>query len=112
MKIFLIAILVVGLCSCSKQKDQTTTVDCSGPAKSFLTDVNPIIQSTCNDDSGCHGAGSNNGPGELLNYSKIFNARASIRSAIASGEMPLNTRLTSSQKNSILCWIDNGAPNN
>jgi len=26
--------------------------------------------------------------------------------------MPLNATLTATQKNAILCWIDNGAPNN
>lgn len=112
MKIFSITILMIGLFSCSKQQDKNTSVDCSGPAKSFAIDAQPVIQSTCNDDSGCHGAGSNNGPGALLNYSQVFNARTSIRSAIASGRMPLNGNLTAAQKNAILCWIDNGAPNN
>jgi hypothetical protein len=79
--------------------------------KSFSADVNPIVQSTCN-QPGCHNAGSLNGPGPLTNYTEIFNARISVRSAIASGSMPKNTTLTTSQKNSFLCWIDSGAPNN
>ena len=52
------------------------------------------------------------GPRPLLNYSQIFNARADIRPAVASGHMPLNATLTVTEKNAILCWIDNGAPNN
>jgi len=88
------------------------TVDCSGTAKSFSTDVNPIIQATCTTNSGCHGSGSNNGPGELLTYSEIFSSRSSIRSAVASGSMPKTGSLTTAQKNAIICWIDNGAPNN
>jgi hypothetical protein len=87
-------------------------VDCSGTAKSFSADVNPIMQATCTSNSGCHGAGSNNGPGELLTYSEIFNARSSIRSTVASGSMPKTGSLTSTQKNAIICWIDNGASNN
>lgn len=82
---------------------------CSGPAKSFATDVNPVIQASC---AGCHGAGSIAGPGPLLTYAQVFNARAAIRSAVSSGRMPPNGGLSVTQKNAILCWIDNGAPNN
>ena len=96
--------------ACSKKPEFTP--DCSGSAKSFANDVSPVFQTSCAIDSGCHAAGSGNGPGPLLNYSQIFNARADIRSAVASGHMPLNATLTASQKNAILCWIDNGAPNN
>jgi hypothetical protein len=31
---------------------------------------------------------------------------------IVSGTMPQNATLTPAQKNSIICWIDSGAPNN
>jgi len=104
--------------ACSKSKDTSNneggnTLDCSTVgAKTFATDVSPIIQSKCATDGNCHGSGSINGPGALLTYSAIFNARANIRAAVASGEMPLTGSLTTAQKNSILCWIDNGAPNN
>ena len=102
------------LFACSKTGNDSTlnSIDCSGITKSFSTDVNPIIQTTCATNSGCHGSGSRNGPGELLSYSQIFNARSTIRSAVLSGLMPQNGSLTSSQKQSIICWIDNGAANN
>jgi len=102
------------LFACSKSGSDATTnsIDCSGITKSFSTDVNPIIQSTCTTNSGCHGAGSRNGPGELLTYSQISNARSTIRSAVLSGLMPQNGSLTGAQKQSIICWIDNGAVNN
>ena len=87
-------------------------LDCSTVTnKSFSADISPIIQATCN-NSGCHAAGSFNGPGALTNYNEFFNARVQIRPAIASGKMPQNTTLSTAQKNSILCWIDSGAPNN
>ena len=105
--------------ACSKNKDATSNgdggnkLDCSTvSAKTYVTDVSPIIQSKCATDGNCHGSGSINGPGALLTYSSIFNARANIRSAVASGAMPLTGSLTTAQKNSILCWIDSGAPNN
>ena len=118
-KIWIALIVTIILFACSKSVDTTMkndnnngSVDCSSVAKSFLADVNPIIQSTCATGSSCHGTGSINGPGALLTYSAIANAHADIRSAILSGLMPKNGSLTSTQKNTIICWIDNGALNN
>jgi hypothetical protein len=88
-----------------------TTLDCNTVTAKKFTDVNPIIQSTCAIPS-CHASGSVNGPGPLLTYTQIFNARTQIRSSVASGTMPKSGSLSTSQKNSILCWIDSGAPNN
>ena len=107
---FLFFALLFLINACSKKPE--FNADCSGPAKSFVTDVSPVFQTSCAINSGCHATGSGNGPGPLFNYSQIFNSRADIRSAVASGHMPLNATLTASQKNAILCWIDNGAPNN
>lgn len=104
--------IIVIIAACSKGGGVVTTVDCTGAAKSFATDVNPIIQSFCATNSGCHGSGSGNGPGPLITYQQIFNARIAIRSAVASGSMPQNSTLSASQKNTILCWIDNGAISN
>jgi hypothetical protein len=87
------------------------TAACASIPKTFAADVNPIIQSICN-MSGCHNNGSINGPGPLTNYDQVFAARVSIRAAIASGTMPQNTTLSVAQKNSFICWIDSGAPNN
>ena len=104
-----VALLII-LNACTKKPE--FTADCSGPAKSFVTDVSPVFQTSCAINSSCHATGSGNGPGPLLSYSQIFNARADIRSAVASGHMPLNATLPATQINAILCWIDNGAPNN
>ena len=106
------------LISCSKSGTTggggggTTTVDCNTVGnKAFAADVSPIISSSCAIAS-CHAAGSGNGPGALTNHTLIFAARASIRSAVSNGTMPKNSSLSTSQKNSIICWIDSGAPNN
>jgi len=107
---FPLVALLIFIDACSKKPEFAP--DCSGPAKSFATDVSPVFQTSCAINSSCHATGSGNGPGTLLNYSQILNARADIRAAVASGHMPLNATLTASQKNAILCWIDNGAPNN
>jgi uncharacterized membrane protein len=106
------------LTACSKSSDTNpggggTTLDCSTvTAKTFATDVSPVIQTKCATDGTCHGSGSTNGPGPLINYTAIFNARSTIRSAVASGIMPKTGSITTAQKNSILCWIDSGAQNN
>lgn len=101
--------------SCSKNGSSGgggTSVDCNTVTnKAFAANINPIIQSTCN-QPGCHAVGSTNGPGPLTNYSQVFSARNLIRTAVASGFMPQGSTLTAAQKNSITCWIDSGAPNN
>ena len=89
-----------------------STVNCTGVASSFATNVNPIIQSSCATDATCHGAGSANGPGPLLNYTQISGAAVTIKTAVASGTMPKTGTLTTAQKNSIICWVNNGALNN
>lgn len=109
--LFGIIVLITFLNAC-KKNSEIDPVDCSGPAKSFITDVNPIIQSTCATDSDCHGTGSNSGPGALLNYSQIFNAHSDIRSAILSGTMPKGGHLSATNRNAIICWVDSGAQNN
>ena len=89
-----------------------TTIDCTGVASAFAANVNSIIQSTCATDATCHGAGSANGPGPLLTYAQISGASALIKPAVASGIMPKVGTLTTAQKNSIICWINSGSPNN
>lgn len=106
---------IVSAASCSKENGGgggSTTVDCNTVTnKTFTADVSPIIQNSCA-LAGCHASGSSNGPGQLTNYTEIFSARSSIRSAVSSGRMPQSGSLSSAQKNSILCWVDSGGPNN
>ena len=111
-RVLIVASIVGFLWACTKTTDSASTLDCSGPVKSFAADVKPIMDVTCAFDSDCHGSGSTSGPGSLLNYSQIFGARSSIRSAVLSGIMPKGGSLTASQKNAIICWIDDGSPNN
>jgi hypothetical protein len=104
-------LIVFILFACTKNTGVDYTPDCSSP-KSYSADVSPIIQSYCATNSGCHATGSHEGPGALTGFEQVYNNRASIRSAVANGSMPENTRLSAEQKNAILCWIDNGANNN
>lgn len=86
--------------------------NCNGVSAAFAANVNPIIQATCATDATCHGASSANGPGPLLTYTQIFNARAAIKASVAAGTMPKVGSLTALQKNTIICWVDAGGPNN
>ena len=107
------------IASCSKGSDGGGggngggggSVDCTSVASTFSGTVNQIIQSTCAIAT-CHEAGSVNGPGPLLTYTQIFNARGAIKIAVSNGTMPKTGSLTTAQKNSIICWVDAGGPNN
>jgi hypothetical protein len=115
---------ILFIASCSKGGDDGSggggtgggggggSVNCTGVASSFAANVNPIIQSTCATDATCHGAGSVNGPGPLLTYTQISGAAVTIKNAVASGTMPKTGTLTTAQKNTIICWVNNGALNN
>src|SRR5688572_3244444 len=89
-----------------------STVNCTGVASSFAANVSTIIQTSCAIDANCHGAGSVNGPGPLLTYTQISGASGTIKTAVASGTMPKTGTLTTAQKNTIICWVNNGALNN
>jgi len=108
----LVALILVSMAvvSCNND-DEASSVDCSGTTVPF-TELNTIIQSSCAKNSSCHGSDSGNGPGPLLTYSQIYSARSEIRTAVANGSMPQGSSLSSNDKNSILCWIENGATNN
>jgi hypothetical protein len=93
-----LSIVLLGAC---QKNSSTYTPDCSGPEKSFSNDVFPIFQNSC---FACH---SNFG-----SYSKISADKNAIRNMVADGIMPQQGSLSDVQKNSILCWIDSGAPNN
>lgn len=117
--ILFLFIAITAMLSCSKSSSTGGSgggggggSNCSGVASKFSADVNPIIQSTCATDAACHGNGSLNGPGPLLTYTQIFNARVNIKSAVNAGTMPKTGSLTAAQKSSIICWIDGGALNN
>jgi hypothetical protein len=117
MKFIFAGLVIILFAACSKSSpgsvnnNNNNSVDCSAVPKSFSANIQPITSTRCA-ISGCHDAGSVNGPGPLTTYQQIFNARTLIRSAVSTGLMPQGSTLTQAQINSILCWIDNGAPNN
>lgn len=95
--------LTISLNSCKKKNQESTsyTPSCSGSTPSFSSTVSPIFQSYC---VSCHS--------NYSSYSQISSSASSIRNSIVNGSMPKGTSLSESQKNSIVCWIDAGKPNN
>lgn len=114
----LLLITLVAL-ACSKGSDAVTstttppatTVNCSTVDSKYGTVVSVIIQNSCA-TSGCHNAGSVNGPGPLTNYTQVKAAADRVAGSVASGSMPKGSTLTTAQKNAIACWVSSGAPNN
>ena len=103
---------IIFLNGCDKGSSGGPDIDnCLGVAASFSADVNPIIQTYCNQPA-CHNSGSTYGPGPLTNYAQVYGARGLIKDQVANGLMPQNATLTNAQKLAIICWVNNGAPNN
>jgi hypothetical protein len=109
--ILLLMTVMAIACKKDSANDDTPAVDCNTITTTFSGTVLPLMQTSCA-KSNCHNAASVNGPGALTNYTQIFNARAEIRTAVASGNMPMDATFSAQQKAIITCWIDAGAPNN
>lgn len=107
---------IIMLTGCSKDNSSGGSAPipgfCDGVTSKYAADVQPLIATTCLLGSNCHSAGSTNAGGELTDYSKVFNKRAEIKSAVNSGIMPQSGSLSTDEKKKIICWIDSGAPNN
>ena len=109
------AILFFMACSGSSKDDGVNPPPpppptCDGVAISFAANVNPIISTKCATNSGCHGAGSANGPGPLTSYDLVKAHASDIKSAVVSGRMPKTGSITAAQVNTIKCWAENGTP--
>jgi len=111
MAIGVVITIIIAACSSDDNSAEDTSIDCSGVTLNYTSDAAPVIQASCA-KSGCHASGSSNGPGALVNYAQVYAARSEIFTAVSSGSMPKDSRLSSNEKNIILCWIQNGASNN
>ncbi len=101
MKKLIFVLVCTAMISSCKKSSTSFTPTCTGTAKSFTTDVLPVMLSKC---TSCHSSYST--------YSGVSGAKSSIRSYIIDGSMPKGGSMTDAEKNAVICWIDNGAPNN
>lgn len=108
---FVLIVVLLNACKKDSANNDSGTVDCSTISTTFAANVSPLISSSCA-KSGCHATGSINGPGALTNYTQIYNSRVAIRAAVSSGYMPQDATFSATQKATITCWIDAGAPQN
>jgi hypothetical protein len=113
LAVFIVLVVVLAnACKKDNAEDQGSgTVDCGTITTTFAASVKPLMETSCA-KSDCHNTGSTNGVGALTTYTQIFNARAKIRTVVANGSMPRDATFSASQKATITCWIDAGAPNN
>ncbi len=108
--LFLVATVLSTLIACKKNSEDYVPT-CGSTTPSFASSVNPLIQSRCS-TSGCHNTATHAGGHDLTTYALISDHKTHIYDEVASGSMPEGSSLTSAQKDTILCWINAGAPNN
>lgn len=73
----------------------------------FSGNVKSIIDANCIQ---CHGTGGNSP--NLTTFNSISSSAVSVKSAVATRRMPQGGSLTQAQIDAIVCWVNNGAPNN
>lgn len=101
--VIIFSVIVVAVLSCKKKSTTTTETyapTCSG-TKSFNSDVFPLIKAKC---WACHT--------NMADYNQVKALATQIKDNVVSGAMPKNDKLSSDQKDIIVCWIESGAPNN
>lgn len=108
--LFLVAAVLFTMIACKKNSSDYVP-NCGSTTPSFASSVNPLIQARCA-TSGCHNSTTKADGVDLSTYALIIAHKDHIKSEVASGGMPEGSTLTSAQKDSMLCWINAGAPNN
>jgi hypothetical protein len=112
--LLLFCLVLVVLSSCGNKKEILSSVDTCGTINArFSADVSVIIQTSCAINNGaCHGTGSLNGPGPLLNYNQVKTNAENIKAQVISRRMPLGSSLIQADIDKIRCWVEAGALNN
>ena len=78
---------------------------------SYKSNIAPIIIATCA-TSGCHTSGFS--AGDFTTHAGVLTKvnNGSMRKRTLDGTMPPNSNISDTEIRMIVCWIDNGAPNN
>lgn len=109
-KIIVIVCIYAAMYGCTKSGGASDP--CAGLSTSFAANVQPIINANCAINSSCHAAGSTNSGGPLTDHAKVSAHSSQIKFQIEAGLMPKTGSITTAQKNTIICWISSGSPNN
>ncbi|MEP6674244.1 MAG: hypothetical protein ABJA78_03790 [Ferruginibacter sp.] len=107
--LFLCVILIN---SCSKSNTAPQTFVCNG-SLTFSENIKRILDVNCN---ACHAP--NSGYSQALSkwtydgsYQSVFGRRNDINGLVAAGIMPQSGALSQAVRDSIACWVNNGAGN-
>lgn len=74
----------------------------------FAAQVSPIVEANCS-ITGCHNGTQ---PPDFRSFQTLREFASLIRVQVVTRTMPVDGSLTQSEINTILCWIDDGAPAN
>jgi len=118
LNLFLVIAICIGLTFACKDDESDgggEAKDCS-VTRSYMADVVPIISKTCAIEN-CHVAGFFEGDYTMYDVLKAQEMEGVLKFEIEEGTMPpSNTagpkELTDSERNTLLCWIEDGAQNN
>jgi hypothetical protein len=112
---FIFAAFSLSILLISCQKDPVSTVDCTGIAVSYSTDIKSILDVSCA-TSGCHNASAHQAGVDLSTYNGARNVSSqdrflgSIQHKKGYNPMPQNSSQLSQDKiDLITCWVQNGA---
>lgn len=99
--------IILNACSKSSSNNSAASTTCN-PNTSFSATILPLFNTSCN-TNGCH---DGNNAAALNVYQVIHDNATQIRASVSTGRMPKDKPLSATDKNAILCWIDNGSKNN
>lgn len=112
---FIFAAFSLSILLVSCQKNPVSTVDCTGIATTYTTDIKPILDASCA-TSGGHNASAHQAGVDLSNYNSVRNVSSqdrflgSIQHKKGYNPMPQNSGQLSQDKiDLITCWVQNGA---
>lgn len=112
--VFVFLVIASFAVSCSKSNDTVVAPPgtCS-PAIRFSTNVKSIFDVNC---SRCHGSTSINAAALAKwmydgTYTSVYAERNRINAQTSAGLMPQGRPLAQAIRDSISCWVTNGAPN-
>ena len=106
-KIFILLTVTLIMASCNKAE----VIECDGTVYSFSTDVQPLLNQSCN-TAGCHQAGFS--AGDFTSYNGVLAKvnNGSLKLRVENGSMPESTGLTLEEKKIIVCWSESGGLDN
>lgn len=115
-KVFVMALVVTALQSCTKANVNDYNVDNCSDTVRFATEIQPLIVQNCA-TSGCHDASTQAAGYDLTTHASIAGSATIVLSAIRweGGTVPMpqgNPQLADSLIKKFSCWINQGKLDN